>query len=207
MSDGRPGESFARWHEDKAKEPGSSTFFHEMAAAMCRERDALFDRVVDLEEKLGEIEKPHGDTLALGSLRAKIDRFCKKMHVILTGQESEKMATLEQVETLGHKVRMEVTKMHRRAQRLEGIERHMERVREGHARELGRVLHRAEADSKLWYRRYVEAVDQLREAGVNDRHYGHHNHRIGSLRELIRRLVEERDLVKAELERLKGGGK
>lgn len=91
------------------------------------------------------------------------------------------------------------SKLHRRAQRLEGIEARMARLRLTHARDLGRILNRAHLTEHLWHGRYCDAVEQVRAAGVDDKLYGHDNYRTGYLDELIRRLIAERDAFRKAL--------
>ena len=90
------------------------------------------------------------------------------------------------------------SKYHRRAQRLEGIEARMASLRLSHARELGRILHRAYSTEQLWYRRYADVAEQIRQAGIDDRLPGQDNYRTGSVEELLRRTFAEMAKVKAE---------
>lgn len=101
----------------------------------------------------------------------------------------ENIELREQVESL----KKDLASMHRRAQRLEGIEAHMETLREKHRKALGDIFNRARRTEDLWFSRYREAVEVIRTAKVDDRIHGHDNHRTGSLIELLRRLIAERD--------------
>lgn len=94
---------------------------------------------------------------------------------------------------------LNTSNLHRRAQRLEGVEARMASLRLSHARELGQILNRAHFTEHLWHRRYVEAVDQIRSAGVDDKLQGQDNYRTGNLDEMIRRLVVERDAFRKAL--------
>lgn len=73
---------------------------------------------------------------------------------------SEKSALKDRVRDLEadrdslRKALLHASEMHRRAQRLEGIEAHMETLRESHRRELGLIMQRAQNDGNLWWSRY-----------------------------------------------------
>ena len=122
----------------------------------------------------------------------------------LTGRDPEEGHVVQQQEvvTLAHELREDSTAMHRRAQRLEGIESRMATLRESHARELGKIMHRAQFESELWWSRYRSAVQQIVEAGVDDRIEGQDNYRTGNLSELILRLVKERDDARTEAKKM-----
>ena len=123
-----------------------------------------------------------------------------RIYWVLTGRDPEegRVVQQEEVVTLACKLREDSTAMHRRAQRLEGIESRMATLRESHARELGRIMHRAQFESELWWSRYRSAVQQILEAGVDDRIEGQDNYRTGNLSELILRLVKQRDDARGE---------
>jgi hypothetical protein len=93
--------------------------------------------------------------------------------------------------------REKLVAMHRRAQRLEGIEQRFETVKEnmiGWANTLGSL---ERVKTRFWRALYRSAVNQLRAAGVRE---GEHT---GILTELIARLVAERDEARAERETLR----
>lgn len=95
--------------------------------------------------------------------------------------------------------RFRVNDMHRRAQRLEGIEAHMASLRESHKRENGVAIHEARRVKALWHERYRAGVEQIRASGTSDALEGKPaNYREGNLDKMIERLIAERDAARAE---------
>lgn len=117
----------------------------------------------------------------------------REIYRALTGKEAEHEVRQEEIEAHAIALRKRIDDMHRRAQKLEGIEVHMETLREKHRKALGDIFNRARRTEDLWFSRYREAVEVIRTAKVDDRIQGHDNHRTGSLIELLRRLIAERD--------------
>jgi hypothetical protein len=86
--------------------------------------------------------------------------------------------------------------MHRRAQKLEGIEQHIPTIHAGYRREVKHVRHNAARTILLWKQRYRAAVKQLIDAGVPKHVKGHEEdprYIEGRLDIMIDRLIAQRD--------------
>lgn len=123
----------------------------------------------------------------------------------LTGKEPEGTVQHSEIATLAQKLRDEVTSMHRRAQALEGIEARMRRLRLTHAKQMADRMVEADQTKRMWQRHYRDGVQQIIDAGVDDRIDGDDFRRTGYLSEMIRRLVAERDKVVFELDMRSSG--
>lgn len=102
--------------------------------------------------------------------------------------------------------------LHRRAQRLEGVEEHMAKVHAGYQREVKNVRRNAARKIVLWKGRYRDAVKQIVASGTSDAHeltVNYPNIREGRLNVMVERLIAERNEARKErdeLRRLAGGG-
>lgn len=151
------------------------------------DEDEIFELIRALRARLGEanealfgkpVDGPAWEYPIAKRLREERDHYRSRWHMVLNELDEQQKKN---------------TELHRRAQRLEGIEAHMETLREKHRKELGDIFNRARFTGDLWFSRYREAVEVLRAAKVSDRIDGHDNYRTGNLIELIRRIIAERD--------------
>jgi hypothetical protein len=84
--------------------------------------------------------------------------------------------------------------LHRRVQRLEGIDEHVKKMREGYGRNEKHIRNNAARKIVFWKRLYREGVDQIRASGTSDAMPGEPAHfREGRLNKMIERLVAERE--------------
>lgn len=125
------------------------------------------------------------------ALRRDVEASMRTVYAAMQGRFAKRRITLGDIVETAHALRREVTEMHRRAQKREGIEATLARLRRTHAKEMADRLNEAHNIEGLWHKLYREGVDMLREGGIDDRIDGRENYRTGNLKEMIRRALDE----------------
>jgi hypothetical protein len=140
-------------------------------------------------ERLHADAKAHADRLAADPI-ARLTAEVKALREILArsveaaGGGASTEASLEFFKHLPDDIRLRIAgakatataqawdktraiEMHRRAQRLEGIEAHMDTLRASHLREVAQLRLSGWETKQFWKKRYAAATEQIRAAGID----------------------------------------
>lgn len=136
-------------------------------------------------------------------LMARAAKLLDETHALLETARAERDAARTERDvalTERDAARTQAADMHRRAQRLEGIELHMVTLRAGYESALAGARHCTRIFKAVMRKRYHDAVAQIVAAGVDDRLDDAPTARSGNLTTMIERLIAERDVARRAYE-------